>query len=480
MLHRCGLGRILAGALLLFSLGSAPPRGAEVSIGVDSRVELLSIVFRLAGAFEYNMGALSEYNQAIDRHFAAFREHDAVRLARRYREEDGVSFDAVMSLAVQLGPFPALDWRIPFDAPYRSLDRRWRPARADSFLVALRAFASESDAAGFFRSQGALREEADARLRALVKTQVDPGWFETFFGSRPQAAFHVVPGLGNGGASYGPRFVDADGSEELYAIVGASRTDSTGMPVFDDDAAATIAHEFSHSFVNPVVRRAAPSFDGAEAAYAQVREIMQRQAYATAETMVDESLVRAATIHWVRAEQGEAAARRRIIDEEARGFYWMGELVDTLGAWERRRGPGESFDALAPRLAAWFDRLGPRVESLRAAFDSRRPRIVEMTPAPGDSLVDPGLTRLTIRFDGPMQPAWSFMYAPEDTNRSAWPKIDSPSLDSTGTTLTAAIELQSDHPYAFVMNRATGGGFQSSEGYPLAITPVEFRTKRSP
>jgi len=37
---------------------------------VDERVELLSVVFRLAGNFEYNMSQLALYTTDIDRYFA--------------------------------------------------------------------------------------------------------------------------------------------------------------------------------------------------------------------------------------------------------------------------------------------------------------------------------------------------------------------------------------------------------------------------
>ena len=45
---------------------------------VDERVELLSIVFRLAGNSEYNMNLLPAYTVEIDRYFAPYKDHPAV------------------------------------------------------------------------------------------------------------------------------------------------------------------------------------------------------------------------------------------------------------------------------------------------------------------------------------------------------------------------------------------------------------------
>ena len=50
---------------------------------VDERVELLSIVFHLAGNPEYNMGRLDGYTGEIDRYFGPYKQHAAVVLAKR-------------------------------------------------------------------------------------------------------------------------------------------------------------------------------------------------------------------------------------------------------------------------------------------------------------------------------------------------------------------------------------------------------------
>jgi Domain of unknown function (DUF4932) len=74
---------------------------AEPSVAphVDPRVELLSIVFRLAGNSEYSMSPLKSYTADIDAYFAPYKEHPAVALARKLAGENEVGFDAVMGLA---------------------------------------------------------------------------------------------------------------------------------------------------------------------------------------------------------------------------------------------------------------------------------------------------------------------------------------------------------------------------------------------
>lgn len=44
--------------------------GEEISVSVDPRVELVCIVFRLAGHFEYNQARVKRYAVDVDTHFA--------------------------------------------------------------------------------------------------------------------------------------------------------------------------------------------------------------------------------------------------------------------------------------------------------------------------------------------------------------------------------------------------------------------------
>ena len=83
---------------------AAPPlatQSAQIEAAVDPRVELMSIIFRLAGNPEYNMpNSQSPYADDVAAHFGPFRDHPVVKLARKLRQEHGVSYDAVMGQLV--------------------------------------------------------------------------------------------------------------------------------------------------------------------------------------------------------------------------------------------------------------------------------------------------------------------------------------------------------------------------------------------
>ena len=465
---------LLAFLLLSATLPGSLPAQAP-AMGVDPRVELLAIIFRLAGNPEYSQGLVPAYDRAIAEHFAPWREHEAVKLAAEFRERRGVSFDGVMSMAIHLSDAERLEERVPFDAPEGSLDRRWGGAEARRFVAAARRFVVEARYAEFRAAQRALYDTTDARLTRLLATGVDYAWFNRFFGAPPGGRFVLVPGLANGGGSFGPRVVFPDGTEELYAIVGVSQVDSTGLPRFTEGMIGTVVHEFNHSYVNPVVTAQATRFTAAgRQIYEAVTAEMRGQAYGNWKTMVDESLVRASVVRYLEARGGAEMARRAAIGEEARGFYWTTELAALLGEYEAARDGYPDLASFLPRVAEFFTALAPRVDSLRAAFNARRPRLVGISPDTTGG-VDPAVTELVLIFDRPMAPGYSFNPVPGA--RGVVVPLVGASWDDSHTRLTLRLSLEPATDYAVRLNAPIGGNFRSADGVPLAATPVLFRTR---
>jgi hypothetical protein len=101
--------------LLIFSIGLPSPAFAvnnspvvdranagRIFIEVDPRIELISIVFRLAGNPEYNDGTLRPYVKAIERQFGDFGNHPVIKMAAELRHKRSMSCDGPMSLAVHI------------------------------------------------------------------------------------------------------------------------------------------------------------------------------------------------------------------------------------------------------------------------------------------------------------------------------------------------------------------------------------------
>ena len=86
---------------------------------LSKRVELLSIIFRLTGNPEYSRNDFKLYTDRIESHFSPYKNHELISFARSLVKTDGVSYDAVMSMAINL------DNQFNLPADYGSLDSRW-------------------------------------------------------------------------------------------------------------------------------------------------------------------------------------------------------------------------------------------------------------------------------------------------------------------------------------------------------------------
>jgi hypothetical protein len=203
---------------------------------------------------------------------------------------------------------------------------------------------------------------------------VNFGWFPHFYGKAPELKYHLILGLNNGGGNYGPRLVHPDGSVELFSIIGCWTHDDAGNPTYppNSDYLGTIIHEFNHSFVNPAVAAHWSDISSADQVFNSVADQMQRQEYKTAETMVNESLVRAAVIVYFQ-QNGEENSKNleRIRHEQQLGFFWMDQLVDKLKQYESQRAQYPTFSSYIPQIGLFYHELAAHTSKEAKAFDAK-------------------------------------------------------------------------------------------------------------
>ncbi|MDZ7620050.1 MAG: DUF4932 domain-containing protein [Patescibacteria group bacterium] len=341
------------------ALAADAPQPA-VRVAVDPRIELFSIIFRLAGNHEYCQGRVDSYTKAIDAHFGRFKDHPVVAMARQLRTDHGVSFDAPMSLAVLLKDAETLEPLTPLVPWPKSLDRRWTVESVGAFLSAARQFIRDASFFEFFEKHRPEYAIAESRLREVLDKEGHLEWFGEFFGERPGARFTVVLGMLNGGCCYGGRARAGEDVEDLYCILGVWLTDAEGMPRFDGSVVPLVVHEFCHSFANPFIDRHARELDEAgNRLFTDAASAMRSQAYASGRTVLYESLVRACVVRHVRKYRGEKAAEKELREQKARKFTCVEALANALGEYERQRDRYPTLESFAPRLVNVFAECSP-------------------------------------------------------------------------------------------------------------------------
>jgi hypothetical protein len=297
----------------------------KLAVDIDRRVELMSIVFRLAGLPRYAEAA-TPYARAVDAHFAPFREHDAVVFTRQLGARSGIGYEMAPALAV------FLDDNLAPPLPRELV--RWQVAKLDVYVAAVRAFAKTADLDGFLAAQRVSTDAVVARDRAFFDKVPAIEWLDHTFGPRPGARYFLVPGLLTGPMDYAARRGD-----DIYVIAHLDMPDEAGLPSPRATAVPFVIHELCHSYTNPIVDAALGELQPSAArAIGERREVFASQAYTTDQIVLEESVVRAIVVLWVRDRDGAAAAQNEIATQERLGFAWTRALADALDD-ARARGP---------------------------------------------------------------------------------------------------------------------------------------------
>ena len=440
---------------------------------VDPRVELVTTVARLAGFREFTMAnSRSPYSERVERHFGSQREHAVVKRLTALRAERGVSYDAIPSLALHLGPLPELAELVPFDAAPERLDARWGGAKAREFVIELRDFARETKAHEFFEGERRFHDEVARRLsERLAQSRALP-WFDTFFGARAGASYTATAGLLCGGGNFGVGVRFPDGRPEIIQpVFGCWEWDADGFPVFGESYLPLFVHELCHTYTNPFVDRFEKELSAAGIRlHASSAAAMQRQGYGTWKTVVYETFVRACVVRCRRATEGDAAAAQQASAEVKEHFRWVPELEKLFAEYEANRGKYADFAAFVPRVVELLER-----EAAKLPDPALAPKVVALEPANGSTDVDPSLAVLVIRFDRAMRDqSWSLVGSkeqlPEITGQIAY--------DSARKVLEVPVRLEPGRTYTFSLNSERFQGFTSADGFPLAPVPVQFSTAR--
>ena len=461
---------------------------------MDRRVELIVILFKLAGASEYNQNNFKEYNADIERHFGPFRNHEAVALARGLHDRHRVFFSSVIAIPIRLSDPPAFRERLPFDST-----GRWPgpPDTVRMFVEAARRFAVESQADAFFTAHRTLYDSVNTRLRRPIDRLADLPWLARFFGTPPDRDYVVVPMLANSQTSFASCLEPPGARLECYSILGHTKTDSAGFALYDDGFVGTLIHEAGHGFVNPLADARRAEFErSARRVHALVADAMGAQAYGWT-SMLNESLLHAMEARYALAHHGPSAMAAFFAGQRQQSWFWVEELSNLYAEYEANRQTYPTFGSFMPRVIAYWDSLPERVPAMIHRYDAQRPKLVSLSIDNGSQAVDPGLREITVRFDRPVSDnGWSLVpiFGPSGPTSEAqvrvpritwtsWGSVRTPytrgvGLDSTGTTFHFGVELEPSREYEFQLNTPHGHGFRGAEdGIPLAPYRIRFRTR---
>lgn len=435
---------------------------------VDKRVELLSIVFRLAGNEEYNSTRIKFYTDKVESHFNPYKHHETIEFAKELREKKSISYEAVMNMAMVLDD--SLNPIIDFNT---SVPERWNIDDATKFVELLKKFSKDAQCETFFRENEELFKEVSNRFAPVYKT-LDLNWFQSFYGNKADENFNIIISLGCGDQNYGTSYLRSNAEKEVFAIMGTWRVDESGIPVYGkDEYLPTIVHEFDHTFVNQLLAKYKGSFEesGKEIYKAVEYEMSRQQAYGNWQIMLNEALVRASVIKYF-IDHGANETEIQVMQnkESNNGFIWIKGLVDELKKYDNQRNSYPTLESYIPLLSTAYKAFAEEISQ----FDAQRPKVESISEfANNDTNVDPQLQTITINFDRPLA-GKGFSVNFGSKGKLAFPKLSNISYANDNKSVVMEVQLIPDKEYQFVL---TGKNFKTEQGIGLKTYEVNFKTQ---
>lgn len=224
------------------------------------------------------------------------------------------------------------------------------------FLKGLNSFYKNSKYNQFFQSHQADYKQAAKAYSDSVLTKFQQDWYVKFYGKEPNEDYKIVLGYGNGGGNYGPKVSPEKGKDIVYAIVSGGKFNGRTVS-FSGNYAPTLIHEFNHSFVNYILETKdykSQLQDAGEKIQKEFKKPMADQAYSSWETIINESIVRAAVLVYMKENHfSQAEINNEMKEQISRSFIWTPDLVKLLEEYQANRKQYPDLEAFYPRIVSF-------------------------------------------------------------------------------------------------------------------------------
>ena len=375
----------------------------------DERTELLSVIFRLTDAKEYNLCQFPQYAKEIDKYFADFKNDTAVRYAREIHETS-VSYDAPMAFALHLRwehDTLTLNRDVQEEANYRG---RWPERFETEFLSLLNDFYRKSRFHQFFTGHQKLYAQTVQAMQEILN-EIDFQWFQKFFvppaADVEKTSYHVILSILNG-PNNTCQIIWLPQCQDVFGT-GCCRSNEDNEPTYQKNTLLRLLCT-SLSLLWQSVNRGL-GFVGAGAS----RFELWRQEWATNGVpipmlMPNETFVRASVICYMAAHNPEQETEDLLKDEETISFILIRDYVQALHNMEQHRDLYPTMHAFMPQFKETLQNYDfSKYKEQQEAFLKECAHLT-CCLTDGQKDVPVGEQTITITFDKPMVPAIALGY----------------------------------------------------------------------
>ena len=317
------------------------------SITVDARIELLAVVQHFTSwAPGGHIKSKTTYKDDIDRYFEGFKDHQAIAYVESLVSAS-FTHDAPVAFMLYHGDPPELVQNSPYS------DYLIKRAKGEENLIefadALRDFARKTNFMRFYQAHKALYDTHVAEVKSLLEGKDYVQVLEAFYCESRNSYRVILPPLFAGG--YGIT-VGCKKGYDIYGVIGpcslrGERVTFACLGYLE----SIILHEWSHSFVNPLVDQNFDIFKKSVALFEPIKGMMRNQAYPSWRISLYEHIVRACEIH-LRANLYEDFRKEKPLRvQEGKGFWYISYIDSLLDVYETQRKRYPTFSQFVPVIA---------------------------------------------------------------------------------------------------------------------------------
>lgn len=348
---------LLATSTLAIASNKTTPANIEIKNGqikeninglnliVDKRIEILGIVQLLAESKMVRADNTTYANNLVE-YFKPFKDHPVVAQYKKM-EQKGFAYDAPVHTMLFLDE----NLKIVKDIDKPLIKRGSGKKQIKKFIDLLQDFDKESKFDDFFKNNAELLHKS---IQLLIDSSFQHSsaipTLEDFYGYKQNSYNIILASLFNGG--YGPKMKAENGMYDIYDIQGAWEKPVNSIPFFGNANTFSYIqwHEFSHSFVNPLVDEHLKEFEKYKSLFDPISKKMSAMAYGQWRICLYEHIVRAITTVLTYHAYGEEKALQELEEEHAKGFIYIDKIYSTILDYSKNNKKEMNFKEFFPEI----------------------------------------------------------------------------------------------------------------------------------
>lgn len=320
----------------------------KLTIAIDKRFEMLSVVQYLAESEMAYADETTLYGQRINEYFDPYVAHDIIALYEEM-EMNGFDYDAPVQLMLYLDS----KFNIVKNIDDTLLIKRASGiTKINRFISLLKDFDKKTKFDKFFKENYAI---LNTTLQLFIDSSLNNfdiiQSIENFYGYG-QNSYQIILVPSYGSCNFGPKMPTDKNMCDIYAVVGASETNENDVSFFGNSKfiQQLLWHEFSHSFINPLVDHYYSDFKKYKKLKMPIMADMMYLGYDQWNIILYEHFVRAVVCNLTAIQYNKQEALLQLSNENDNGFVYIDSIYKAIQEQYLNNKTHTRFDDFFPQL----------------------------------------------------------------------------------------------------------------------------------